>query len=319
MEVLAKAASEAGVRRIGMTTRDELLGAVASRHRSATRGGKGRILAEFTEITGHHRKHAERLLRRTHVVDRSRPRPERRVHDAAVREALAAPWEAADRICGKRLKPLIPLLIPAMERHGHLKLDETVRRRLHQIGAAGIDRALAPMRAAALGGRRRRQAHSPAVRRSVPVRTCADWNDPVPGCMEADLVAHGGPSARGSFVQTLTLADVATGRTECAPPLFREQRLLGEVMTALQAAAPFPLLGFDADNDTVFMNETVKGWCETAAVEFTRSRPCRKNDQAHVEQKNGAAVRRMAGCRRYVGLAATHELATLYREPCGCS
>ncbi len=85
-------------------------------------------------------------------------------------------------------------------------------------------------------------------------------------------------------------------------------------MTALQAALPFPLLGFDTDNDSVFMNETIKGWCESAAVQFTRSRPYRNNDQAHVEQKNGAVVRWMVGYRRYAGLAAAREVATLYRS-----
>ncbi len=132
----------------------------------------------------------------------------------------------------------------------------------------------------------------------------------------------------GSFVQTLTLTDVATGWTECAPLLFREQRLLGEVMTALRPALPFPLLGFDTDNDSVFMNETIKDWCEAAQVDFTRSRPYRKNDQAHVEQssrdqnsiqwiefpENGAVVRRMVGYRRYAGIAAATELARLYRD-----
>ena len=159
------------MRRISMATRDELLDAVAARYRSATRAEKGRILTEFTEISGYHRKHAERLLRQGRIADRSRSRPERRVYDDAVREALVVLWEASDRICGKRLKPLIPLLIPAMERHGHLALDETVRRLLHQIGAASIDRILAPMRAAGSGGRRRRTAHCSAVRRSVPIRT----------------------------------------------------------------------------------------------------------------------------------------------------
>src|SRR5690606_16194680 len=122
----------------------------------------------------------ERLLRREDVVDRSRPRPERRIYDEAVREALVVLWEAGDRICGKRLKPLIPLLVPAMERHGHLALDEEVRVRLLAISAATIDRVLAPVRACASGNRRRRNAHSSAVRRSVPVRTYADWNDPAP-------------------------------------------------------------------------------------------------------------------------------------------
>lgn len=297
-----------------MGTRDELLEAVAGRYRAATRAEKGHILTEFAEISGYHRKHAERLLRREHALDRSGPRPGRRVYDQAVREALVVLWEAADRICGKRLKPLLPLLIPAMERHGHLALDEEVRIRLLAISAATIDRALAPVRAAGAGSARRRNGHSSTVRRSIPIRTYADWGDPLPGYMEADLVAHSGPSASGSFVQTLTLTDVATGWTECAPLLFRERRLLSEVMTALRPALPFPLLGFDTDNDSVFMNETIKDWCEAAQVEFTRSRPYRKNDQAHVEQKNGAVVRRMVGYRRYAGIGAAGELACLYRS-----
>lgn len=302
----------ADMRRISMATRDELLEAVAARYRAAKRTEKGRILSEFVEISGYHRKHAERLLRREHAVDRSRPRPGRRIYDEAVREALVVLWEAGDRICGKRLKPLIPLLVPAMERHGHLALDEVVRIRLGKISAATIDRVLAPVRADGSGSQRRRNAHSSAVRRSVPIRTFADWNDPVPGYMEADLVAHSGPSASGSFVQTLTLTDVATGWTECAALLFREQRLLSEVMIALRPALPFPLLGFDTDNDSVFMNQTIKDWCDAAQVTFTRSRPYRKNDQAHVEQKNGAIVRRMVGYRRYSGIAAATELARLY-------
>ena len=96
-----------------MGTRDELLVAVAARYRGATRGEKGRILFEFAEITGYRRKHAERLLRKEPVAKRSRLRPERRIYDQAVREALVVLWEASDRICGKRLKPLIPVLIPA--------------------------------------------------------------------------------------------------------------------------------------------------------------------------------------------------------------
>ncbi len=182
------------------------------------------------------------------------------------------------------------------------------------VSAATIDRVLAPVRTVSPGGRRRRNAYSSSVRRSVPVRTYADWRDPAPGYMEADLVAHSGPSASGSFVQTLTLTDVATGWTECAPLLFREQRLLSEVLSALRPALPFPLLGFDTDNDSVFMNETIKDWCDAAQVAFTRSRPYRKNDQAYVEQKNGAVVRRMVGYRRYTGVAAATVLAQLYRS-----
>ena len=211
----------------------------------------------------------------------------------------------------ERLKPLIPMLLAAMERHEHLALDAEVRARLERVSAATIDRVLAPARARTTS-RWRRVASLPAIRRAVPIRTYADWGDPAPGFMEADLVAHSGPSASGNFVQTLVLTDIATGWTECAPLLFREQKLLGEVMSVVRGGMPFPLLGFDTDDDTVFINETIKAWRETAGVAFTRSRPYCKNDQAHIEQKNGAIVRRMVGYRRFEGVAAAEALARLH-------
>jgi hypothetical protein len=93
------------------------------------------------------------------------------------------------------------------------------------------------------------------------VRTFSDWGDPPPGFVEANLVAHSGPIASGAFLQTLVLTDVATGWTECAPLLVREQTLLVGVLTQLRALLPFPLLGLDVDNDTVFMNEALRDYC----------------------------------------------------------
>jgi hypothetical protein len=137
--------------------------------------------------------------------------------------------------------------------------------------------------------RRRRAPLSAAVRRSVPVRTFSDWKDPPPGYFEADLVAHSGPVARGSFVQTLVLTDTATGWTECAPLLVRGQVLLvAAVVDELRRVLPFELLGYDTDNDTAFMNETLRDYRAATGLEITRCRPYCKNDQAFVEQKNGA-------------------------------
>ena len=242
----------------------------------------------------------------------SGPRRRRRVYDDAVREALILVWEASDRVCGKRLRPLIPILVESMERHGHLKLAPEVGSGLLAMSAATIDRSLCKVKEQATGGGRRRSASSTGVRRSVPVRTFDGWDDPAPGFMEADLVAHSGPTAEGSFVQTLTLTDIASGWTECAPLLVREQTLLIAVLSEVRKRMPFPLLGFDTDNDSVFMNETVQSYCKEAGVEFTRCRPYRKNDQAWVEQKNGAVVRRIVGYRRYVGLEAAAALGRLY-------
>jgi hypothetical protein len=294
-----------------MATRKELTAAVAKRYQSGDRAEKARILDEFVNITGYHRKHAMRLLR-GHNGFRTGRRPRRRIYDEVECNTLALLWEASDRVCGKRLKALIPMLIDAMERHSHLDLAPEVRCKLLTMSAATIDRALGRIREGL--GRQRRRPAAHALRRSIPIRTSADWDDPAPGFVEADLVAHSGPSARGSFIQTLVLTDVATGWTECAPLIVREQTLLSTVLTELRKQLPFALLGLDTDNDTVFMNETLKTYCETANIVLTRCRPYRKNDQAFVEQKNGAVVRKMVGYRRFEGLEAATLLAQLYRS-----
>jgi len=295
-----------------MATRDELVVVLRERYARSGRAERGRMLDEFSAVTGFHRKHAMRLLRGVQTNQQRGPRPRRRIYDDAVREALIVVWEASDRICGKRLRPLVPIMLEAMERHGHLQLAPEVRTGLLAMSAATMDRALCDIRGQARERTRRHAAPSAAVRRSVPVRTFSDWGDPAPGFVEADLVAHSGPMTRGSFVQTLTLTDIATGWTECAPLLVREQRLLTEVLTEVRKRLPFPLLGFDTDNDSVFMNETVRDYCLAAGIAFTRCRPYRKNDQAWVEQKNGAVVRRIVGYRRFEGLAAAAALAELY-------
>jgi hypothetical protein len=269
--------------RISMATRDELVVALAGRYAASNRMERGRILDEFAALSGLHRKHAMRLLRAGQPRRRSGPRAERRLYSEAVREALIVIWEASDRVCGKRLRPLVPILVEAMERHGHLQLAPEVRAGLEAMSAATIDRALREAREPGGGRKRRNAPPSAAIRRSVPVRTFDGWDDPAPGFVEADLVAHSGPTVKGSFVQTLTLTDIATGWTECAPLLVREQKLLTQVLSEVRKRMPFALLGFDTDNDSVFMNETVKTYCEETGLVFTRCRPYRKNDQAWVQ------------------------------------
>jgi hypothetical protein len=293
-----------------MATRDELIAALCGRYGAAGRIERSRILDEFVAVTGYYRKHAMRALRSGPTGSRHGARPGRRIYGEAVREALILLWEASDRVCGKRLKALLPVLVDAMERHGRLELKPVVRAGILSMSAATIDRALAPCRETSGTRRRWRSAGVPSVRREIPVRTFTDWCDPPPGFVEADLVVHSGPSTRGSYVQTLVLTDITSGWTECAPLLVREQHLLIEVLEKLKGTLPFALVGIDTDNDTVFINETVKAYCEANRIEFTRCRPYRKNDQAYVEQKNGAVVRRLVGYRRPEGRAAA--LARLY-------
>ena len=162
----------------------ELLATIRDRYRASSKNDKTRILDEFVAVTGHHRKHAIPLLRRSDDAEGA-PRPVRgqRAYDAAVREMVIMVWEAADRICGKRLKAAMPHLVESMERHGHLELDPEVRSRLRSASAATLDRLLKPIRPTA--GSRRRPRRGRSMGKRVPVRTYNDWNGPPPGFLES--------------------------------------------------------------------------------------------------------------------------------------
>ncbi len=299
-------------RQISMTTRKELVEALRVRYGSAEFSDRIKILDEFVALTGYHRKHAIRVLR-DEVTKTGAARARNRLYDEAVRQALTMLWEAADRVCGKRLKALIPTLVDAMERHGHLDLDPVIKTKVLQVSAATIDRVLAAARLHIDGQRKRRKGIGSAIRRSIPVRTFADWRDPPPGYFEIDMVEHcGGVKTEGEFVHTLTLTDIASGWTECVAMRVRDQMLVIAAFDKVAAELPFAMLGVDSDNDSAFMSQSVFDYCKGHGLEQTRSRAYRKNDQAWVEQKNGAVVRRLVGYGRLTGAQATKALALLY-------
>ena len=295
-----------------MTTRKELVEALRVRYGGAAFGERIKILDEFVALTGYHRKHAIRVLR-DEVTKMSAARARNRLYDEAVRQALTVLWEAADRVCGKRLKALIPVLVDAMERHGHLDMDPIIRSKVLQVSAATIDRMLAAARLHIDGQRKRRKGVGSAIRRSIPVRTFSDWRDPPPGFFEIDMVEHcGGPKTDGDYVHTLTMTDIATGWTECVAMRMREQMLIVGAFEQVAGELPFAMLGVDSDNDSAFMSQSVFDYCKGHGLVQTRSRAYKKNDQAWVEQKNGSIVRRLVGYGRLSGVEATKALATLY-------
>jgi hypothetical protein len=296
-----------------MTTRNELVEALRVRYQDAAVGDKVKILDEFVALTGYHRKHAIRIFREKIASKEKRARD--RLYDEAVRQALTVLWEAADRVCGKRLKALVPMLVDAMERHGHLDLDPIVKTKVLQVSAATIDRVLADARSHIDGQRKRRSGVGAAIRRSIAVRTFADWRNPAPGFFEIDMVEHcGGSQTGGDYVHTLTLTDIASGWTECVAMRVRDQMLVIEAFEKVAADLPFAMLGIDSDNDSTFMSQAVFDYCKGRKLEQTRSRAYKKNDQAWVEQKNGAVVRRLVGYGRLSGREATTALAQLYES-----
>lgn len=290
--------------------RRELVEALRQRYAAATREEKVRILTEFASVSGLHRKSAIRVLNAEAepmpVKQRGRPR----LYDQAVQQALVTMWEAADRVCGKRLKALLPILVTALEKHGHLKLDTKVKTDLLRLSAATVDRLLAPARNVARRPRKRRGPTG--LRKKMGLRTFADWGDARIGEMEMDLVAHCGATTAGSYVSSLVLTDVPSGWTESAPLVVKSRELLVETLERLRQSLPFPLLSLDTDNGSEFVNEVLVDYCAKHGIGLTRSRPYLKNDQAWIEQKNGAVVRRMVGYARLEGIAAGQALARLY-------
>jgi hypothetical protein len=296
---------------ISRNTRRELLESLRERYGRAAKIEKTKILDEFIDIAGCHRKHAIRLLTAVVPAMSDEPKLGRRIYSEGVREALTILWEAADRICGKRLKATLPGLISAMERHGHLALDPNVRQLLITASPATIDRLLAPIRGTA--GHRRKRKPTTKSSREIRVRTFADWNEPAPGFLEVDFVAHGGDSMQGTFLWSLVVTDVCSGWTEAVPLVAREQSLVVSGLEVILHQFPVPILGIDSDNDSAFINETLQGYCAQQKIDFTRSRPYKKNDQAWIEQKNGSVIRRFVGYRRFSGLIAGQCLARHYQ------
>lgn len=294
-----------------METRRQLLEALRKRYIAASKAEKTRILEEFVLISGYHRKSAIRLLNGVVASGNRcvRSAPVRSVYGAAVQQALLVLWEASDRLCGKRLKALIPQLIPAMERHGHLCLNPTLREQLIKISASSIDRLLKEAHATA--GKKRNRAIN-RVSKSIPIRTFSEHERHSPGFMEMDLVAHCGRHLSGTFLWTLSLTDIASGWTECVALPARNAELIIRAVDNVQKNLPFQLTGLDVDNGAEFINEAVFEYCSARCIALTRSRPYRKNDQAWIEQKNGSVVRKLAGYDRLDGELAVKMMNQIY-------
>ena len=290
--------------------RMELADAIRDRYAAAANKDKSRILEEFIAATGYHEKSAIRVLNASPEPKRRQTRRRPSLYDEAARGALIVLWEASDRVCGKRLKALLPILLPALERNGHLKLEAEIRCKILSMSAATIDRLLQMPRRATLT--KKAPKVMPEPRRLIKMRTFADWKEPPPGNMEMDLVAHCGAVNRGSYVHSLVLTDIATGWTEAAPIVVREGSLVVETLERIRLGLPFALTGLDVDNGSEFVNSRLIDYCLSHGIELTRSRPYRKNDQAWIEQKNGAVVRKLLGYQRFEGLGAARAITRLY-------
>jgi len=292
-------------------SRMEYVQALRKRYFRAAKEEKGKMLDEFTQVTGLHRKAAIRLLNRPDAPGGNK-RHGRPAMYKDVLQPLIAIWEASDRLCSKRLQPFLPEMIRVLRQHGEQQIDASKEAQLCRISPSTIDRLLRPCRK--LGGRRGLTTTRPGslLKSLIPIRTFADWQENKPGFMEIDLVAHCGETTEGFYLNTLCAVDVASGWTECLPVWGKGQERVGGAVHRVRQRLPFPLLGLDSDNGSEFINQHLFTYCQREKISFTRSRSYKKNDSCYVEQKNGNVVRRLVGYDRYTSKAAYQCLERLY-------
>jgi hypothetical protein len=285
---------------MGKNERQAYLKAIRSRYRRARKRIKVTILDEFCAVCGYNRKYAIRLLNQRGKARKKR-RPGRKPIYASpeLLMALKRIWFASDQMCSKKLKAAIPLWLPFYETVYKALTPET-QERLLSVSAATIDRLLKPVRV--VHGRKGLSGTRPGslLKNQIPIRTHF-WDVSQPGFMEADTVAHCGNSLAGDFIWSLTMTDIHTTWTESRATWGKgAQGVLVQIQN-IEDRLPFALQGFDCDNGSEFLNyHLVRYFTDHPSVtSFTRSRPYKKNDNAHVEQKNWSHVRQLFGYDRF--------------------
>ena len=264
-----------------------LLEVVRPRYLKAGKFEKQKILDEFTSATGYHRKHAIRVLKNQEQVQnhlKGKTKTYKTIYGSEVVQALEQIREIYGQICSKRLRPFLPEAIRVLERCQEIELSKETKELLLKISSASIDRCLGPIRTKSPHGLSTTKPGS-LLKNLIPVRTFTEWDEERPGFLEIDLVAHCGNTTEGQYLNTLTCTDICTGWTDVTALPHRSQQAVSEAIHGMRQRLPFPLLGIDSDNGSEFINDLLYRYCLDERITFTRSRPYKKNDQAHVEHR----------------------------------
>lgn len=306
---------------MNMHSRHELTTSVLSRYLETDKAGKGRILDEYCANTGYERKYAISKLRAYQMTDNleyrvpgEHQRKRKKIYDAEVRAALVPLWETADRISSKLLHPYLPELVRVLTAHNEIDLLPHIEKKLLAMSHGTLSGLLAQIQESRMKKMHGTTKPGTLLKSQIPLRV-GPWDEKIPGYAEIDLVAHCGESAAGEFVFTLDFTDIATGWIERRAVLGRPQDRVFAGLTDIRADLPFPLRGIDSDNDGAFINHHLWRYCQTEHIDFTRSRPYKKNDNAHIEQKNWTCVRKIFGYIRIDTPRQVKMMNELYRGP----
>src|SRR5712692_1722237 len=296
---------------MGRGSRWEYFRAIFFRYREAVRKEKSRILEEFCRVCGYNRKYAIRKLNGAPPGEkparkrrRSRPR-----YGSQVISILHEVWEAAGYPWSVRWKALVPLWLPWIGKRFRLPIE--VERQLLSISARQIDRRLADRKRRLKRRLYGRTKPGTLLKHHIPVRT-DNWDVTVPGFAEVDLVSDSGNCGEGRFAYSLNFTDIHTAWVETGAILGKGRETVREALEAIREQLPFPLRGIDSDNGSEFINDCLWNYCKDSKIQFTRGRPYKKDDNAHIEQKNWTHVRKMLGWERFDTPKAIDAINGLY-------
>ncbi|HUX05579.1 MAG TPA: transposase family protein, partial [Acidimicrobiales bacterium] len=294
-----------------MSQRHAVTKKMAAAYKRGSKSEKTLVLDALVELTGWHRDHARHSLKAAGTIRLVKPRQSRApLYSAQLTVALVFVWTLSRYPAGKRLAPMLVVLVAMLKRDGDLDLSDADAVLLASMSAATIDRRLKVERLR-LGLKGRSHTKPGTLLKSqIPIRTWAEWTEDQPGFVEIDLVGHEGGNSSGEFCFTLTMTDIATGWTVNRSVKNKAARWVLEAIDEASKQFPFAILGIDSDNGSEFINAHLFEYCLTRKITFTRSRSGNKNDGAHVEQKNWTHVRQLVG---YLRFDTTAELELLNR------
>lgn len=273
-----------------------------SQYQKALKKEKGRIIDELVKNVGYHRKYAISLLAGKKWFDLRRKKSLKRVRIspyACIVDPLKELWLVSNYCCPERLQPFIPELLRVLEEKKEIEVGQRQKELLLKISQATIGRLLAPIKRKMFDRGKSTTKPGTLLKHQIPIRTFASWDKTRPGFLEIDLVALCGESLRGDFINILDVIDVSLCWSEMHPFMGKSQYYTTQALDEIEKRLPFKIKGIDSDNDAPFINAHLLQYCEAKQITFTRCRPYRKNDQAHVEQKNYSVVRKYLGYRRY--------------------